>query len=75
MTDESIRDWRVSEALDKLTPIFEQFNLSESEIQQKAELVGMPSYAMWTAYHLYAYIKERDGQKPRPLPTATTGYY
>ncbi len=71
---DAARDWRVSEALDSLTPIFQQFELTASEIQAKAEVAGMPTYAMWTAFHLYETIRKEYPDASRPLPVATMGY-
>ena len=53
----SERDWRISEALDLLEPLFEADELTPEEIERAAVLFGMPGYAMWTAHHLYEVIR------------------
>ena len=57
MTDEEIRDWRISEALDKLAPVFAAEDMTEQEIETKALFFGLPPAAMWTAHHLYKTVK------------------
>jgi len=50
------RDWRISDALDKLTPLLETQQLDKEQVEQKALLLGMPPYGMWTAHHLNGVI-------------------
>lgn len=60
----SDRDWRISEALDLLEPLYESDELEPEEIERAAKLFGMPSYAMWTAHHLYEVIRgSNDSEK------------
>jgi len=53
-----IRDWRISDALDRLEPIFRESEMEAEQIDQTAKVLGMPCYALWTAHHLYEVIKE-----------------
>ena len=58
MGSEDLRDWRISEALDQLEPLFDSDVYTPEEIEKAAKLFGMPAYAMWTAHHLYEVISE-----------------
>lgn len=58
---EETRDWRVSEALDLLEPVFIAGDLTPEEVERAATVFGMPHYAMWKAHHLYDVIRGNNG--------------
>ena len=60
MGTEDLRDWRISEALDLLEPMFEADEYTPEEIEKAAILLGMPAYAMWTAHHFYSVVRGSD---------------
>jgi len=56
---EDIRDWRISEALDLLEPVLAADEYTPEEVEKAAKVFGIPSYAMWTAHHLYEVLHDQ----------------
>jgi len=57
------RNWEVSNALDRLEPIFRASRLTDKEIENKALLFGIPADRVWAAQHLYELIREQEDGK------------
>ena len=57
------RNWEVSNALDRLEPVFRASRLTEEEIENKALLFGIPADRLWAAHHLYALVRRQEDDK------------
>jgi len=55
------RDWAVSNALDKLEPVFRDREMTQEEIHEVAALCGVPIPDLWKAEHLYQEIRRICG--------------
>ena len=55
--DPDSRCWIISNALDCLTPMFRDREMTSEEIHDAALVCGMPMLELWRAEHLYEVIR------------------